>query len=69
MKCPGPIGGESSINDVPKSDRQGNALWALSARYPFTRRFGMALTYLGWRTRVTTGQDADSLALTASTFW
>jgi hypothetical protein len=29
----------------------------------------MALTYLGWRTRVTTGQDADSLALTASTFW
>jgi hypothetical protein len=63
------VGAEMSIDGTEKSSRQGNAVWAVSARYPFTRRFGMALTYLGWRTRVTLGQDADSLALTAATFW
>jgi len=63
------IGAEMSIDGTQKSSRQGNAVWSVKARYPFSRRFGIALTYLGWRTRVTLGQDADSLALTAATFW
>jgi hypothetical protein len=62
-------GGESTVNGVDKNDRRENLVWALSLGYPFTRRLGVKVAYLGTRAQESVGMDTDSIAVGVSVFW
>lgn len=62
-------GARSSINGVSKDDRRENFAWALSAGYPISRRLGIKLSYIGFRTWESVGTDSDTFAGVLSTFW
>ncbi len=62
-------GGESTVSGTEKDDRKQNLAWAFSFGLPVTRHFGIKLAYIGIRTQESTGNDSDTFAIAASTFW
>lgn len=57
------FGGESSINDVSRNDKNDNYFWALSVSAPVARSQSIKLTYAGARTNNLVGSDSDNLLL------
>lgn len=62
-------GGESTIEDVAKNDKQRNIAWALSMGQALSRQFGLTFSYVGIHNQSDIGTDTDTLMLGASFFW
>lgn len=62
-------GAESTIDHVPKDDKQRNVALALGLGYSLTRQVGMKFAYVGIRNRSDTGADSDTLLMGISYVW
>jgi len=62
-------GGEHTVDNVAKNDVMQDIGWGLSYAYPITRQSGLKITYIGTRTRESTGADTDSVLATLSYAW
>jgi hypothetical protein len=62
-------GGESSINGVDKDDKKQDIAWALRLSYPINRYSGFKVSYIGNRTRESTGIDSDALTAGLTVSW
>lgn len=62
-------GGERTLNGVDKDDTQRNIAWKLSFAYPINRMAGVKVSYVGTRTKESTGFDSDTLAASVSFAW
>ena len=62
-------GGETVINGVSSDNRQCNLGWGLSLGIPINRAIGVKLGYIGSRTQVRTGLDADTFTCAFSVAW
>jgi hypothetical protein len=49
--------------------RKRNLVWALSAGYSFSVRFGLKCSYIGTETQTDKGFDSTNFALAASYVW
>lgn len=62
-------GGENRLNGENKGDTLQNIGWKLSYSYPLNRASGFKISYLGTRTRESTGLDTDTLAVSLTFAW
>lgn len=56
-------GGEATVNDVKKDNRQQNEAWAMSISYPLSPTAGVKLAWIQTKTKESTGLDSESLAV------
>lgn len=63
------IGSQTTVNGVTNDDQQSNLGWGLSLGVPFSRHFGMKLTYINLRTLVRTGATSDTISCGFSVMW
>lgn len=62
-------GGEYTVNGIDKNDTKQDVGLKLSYAYPINRASGLKLSYIGTRTKETTGFDSETLALSLSLLW
>jgi hypothetical protein len=62
-------GGETAFNGRPLDNTQSYLGWGLGLGIPITRSIGLKLAYLGSRTQVRTGGNADTFASAVSVSW
>ncbi len=63
------LGATSTLNGIDKNDERENIGWEASVGYPFSRRVGFKLAYIGIRRQVPYGADSDSFAGALSVLW
>ena len=56
-------GGEATVNDVEKDNRQQNEAWAMSLTYPLSPTAGVKLAWIQTKTKDSAGLDSESLAV------
>lgn len=61
--------GATSVNGVSNNDSQSNLGFGFSVGIPISHAVGVKLYYIGGRTEVHTGQDADTFAAAISVMW
>jgi len=61
--------GETSVNGVSSNNSQTSFGWGMSAGIPISRSVGVKIAYIGTRTGVGTGLDADNLTCAFSVMW
>lgn len=63
------IGGESTLNGAAKNDRKGNLVAGVSLGIPISKKVGIKLTYIGFRTQENVGGNTDNVAAALSVLW
>ncbi len=63
------FGSGATVNGIEKNDRREDVVWSLSFGYALTRRLGIKVAYIGRRTQVPVGLDADTISLSFTTNW
>lgn len=63
------IGGESTLNGEDKNDRKGNLVGGVSIGIPISKKAGIKLSYIGFRTQENVGGNTDNLAAGISVLW
>ncbi len=63
------LGGESTINAIPKDDPRDAIVWGLTLGYPISKQMGGQVTYLSQRTQTAVGVDSDSVVAALSVRW
>jgi hypothetical protein len=63
------LGGESTINGIPKDDERGTLLMGCSVGFPVNRTVGIKLGYIGSRMQKDVGSDSDSVITAVSMLW
>jgi hypothetical protein len=63
------VGGESTINGVPKNDPRDSILFGVSCGFPVSKQVGGQVSYISQRTQTEVGVDSDSVLATLSFRW